>query len=81
MPGLAVDSQPAQILVHHMHIDHAVIDQFGKQASFGQCGIHPLFQLFVKALQGLLCTPAFGDILEQHRYLAFLSRLYAESSH
>ena len=64
-----------------MHIDHTVIDQLGKQASLRQCGIHPLFELFVQALQGLLCTPAFGDILEQYRYLAFLGRFYAKSGH
>ncbi|MND64448.1 hypothetical protein D3C80_557850 [compost metagenome] len=26
MPGLAIDRQPAQVLVDHMHIDHTVID-------------------------------------------------------
>lgn len=58
MPGLAIDRQPAQVLVDHMHIDHTMIDQLGKQAALRQCGIHPLLELFVQALQGLLCTPA-----------------------
>lgn len=76
---LAIDGQPTHVFVDHMHIDHAVVDQLGEQLSLCQCSAYPLLQFFVQALQGLLCPTAFGNVLEQHRYLAFLGRLHAES--
>ncbi|MNJ58910.1 hypothetical protein D3C77_545690 [compost metagenome] len=48
---------------------------------FCQCRIHPLFQLLVQALQGLLCPSACGDVLEQYCHLALFGRLYAEGGH
>jgi len=81
MFGLAVDCQPAQLGIDHMHVEQAVLDQFGKPAAFGQGCADPLFEFGVQPLQGHFGLASLGDVSEQHRDLAALGRLHTEGDH